>query len=157
VHTRLTKESRTLFMTVLKPAIWTIAAIIVLRGCISALNGDDATSVGNTRPPGVAAQSGPTQESENAYPWANAPLGSTLSGPWHNTTGQTTILYIDGVRTTVFNGDLVTVSGVVVYDRRYKCKALRVEGEDSAGRSKPVYFFLSKPTPASFFDCTPEE
>jgi hypothetical protein len=157
MHLRLTKEGRNARNTVLKVALWTTGATIVVRGCVGACNDAAMRSVAAQQASQAAAQPAQTTDPQASYPWAHVPLGSTLSGPWHNTSGEATVLYIDGVRTIILDGDLVTITGVVVYDRRYKCKALRVESQDSSGKLKPVYFPLSKPTPASFWDCTPEE
>jgi hypothetical protein len=152
---RLTKEGRAVRNTLLKAALWTTCATIVLRGCIGALSDVGRRSTG--QPSEAVAQPAPAQEPDPYAAWKDAPFGTTLTGPWHNTSGQTYIVYINGVRTIVLNGETVTISGVVVYDRRYKCKALRLESEDDSGKPKRIYTFLSKPTPASFWDCTPDE
>lgn len=94
----------------------------------------------------------PTTDDDARYPLRNAELGSTLTVPWQNTSGSASVLYIDGTRTLVRNGDRVEVTGTVIYDKRHKCKVLKVRGENG-----PVYFPLSPPTDASFFDCTPIE
>jgi hypothetical protein len=154
MHFKLTPAGRRVRNTLLKGFFGTTCAILVLRGCIDALSDAGRRSSVTDQ---ATVQPAPSQKPDPFAPWRDIPIGATISGPWRNTSGQTYIVYINGKRTVVLDGDLVTISGVVVYDRRYKCKALRLESEDSAGKPKRLYIFLSKPTPASFFDCTPDE
>lgn len=78
--------------------------------------------------------------------WRNkeAVAGSTVSAPWRNTTGETIILILNGVRTPVENGTTVVVSGRVAWNDSQRCKVMQVEGEGFMGR-KVYEFPLSPP------------
>jgi len=154
---RLTAKGRASLKVTLKADAWSAGAIIVLRQCAGAFRRTETPSWVAPHPPEAAVQTDAVNQNTYPWPWADIPLGNSLRVPWRNTTGAPTVLYIDGVRTVVCNGDLVTISGIVVYDRRYKCKALRVMGEDSWGNPKRFYFPMTEPTTPSFFDCMPDE
>jgi hypothetical protein len=154
MHYRLTKQGRSVRNTVLKTVLWTICASIVVRGCIGALS--DAGRQSTDQPSEAVAQSATTNVPAASYPFADAPLGSTVTGQMRNTSGGPQAFYIDGVRTVVPNGGTIILSGIVMYNKRHKCKAIRVDGE-MWGIRKILYVPLTPPMPASFWDCTPDE
>jgi hypothetical protein len=154
---RLTKEGRAFRNTTLKIAGWTFGALVVLRGCVSALNDSRTPPATPQQTSAAEAQPASTNGPDTSYPWENTPLGTTLTLTTRNASRSSMIVYINGERTVVLGGEAVTVTGVVVFNRRHKCKALRLESEDNWGHRVHVYVMLSEPTPASFFDCTPDE
>ena len=154
MHYRLTKEGRAVRNTLLKAVLWTAGAMVVVHGCIDALQGAGTSSVGQQ--PQAVAQPAATNPPGPSYPFADAPLGSTVNGESRNTSGLPEVFYIDGVRTVVPDGGTIRLSGIVMYNKRYKCKAFRVDSE-MWGIRKTRYIALSPPTPASFWDCTPDE
>jgi hypothetical protein len=154
MHFKLTPAGRRVRNTLLKGFFGTTCAILVLRGCIDALSDAGRRSTVTDQ---ATVQPAPSPEPDPFAPWKDIPIGATISGPWRNNSAEPVVLHFGGKRTVVFSGEIATIQGVVVYDRRLKCKALRLLSEDDKGYEKRLYIPLSKPTPASFWDCTPDE